>query len=257
MPDEPTEPTEPTEPSEPTPETGRTRLWRALTSRPARAQIVVAVLLALLGFAAVVQVQSLREDSEYAGARRGELVQLLDSLDTIRERNVQQLSDLEDTRDRLESSTERTEAAEAAARQEADALSILSGTVPVTGPGIQITITDKDNSVGASTLLNAIEELRDAGAEAIQINGVVRVIAQTYLVDSDRGIRVDGREITRPLVIDVIGDADTLAEAVDFRGGLIDEVEIVGGEVDVQKRPSIDITALSDPREPEYAQPAS
>ena len=136
-------------------------------------------------------------------------------------------------------------------------MAILSGTVPVTGPGIRITISDSENAVGASILLNAIEELRDAGAEAIQINSAARIIAQTYFVDSDRGIRVDGRELTRPFVIDVIGDTDTLSEAVKFRGGLIDEVELVGATAEVEQVPSLDITALSDPRQPEYAQPSS
>ncbi|MGH3357304.1 MAG: DUF881 domain-containing protein [Nocardioidaceae bacterium] len=239
------------------PNAGLRRLKAAMTRRPGRPQMVVAVLLAVLGFAAVVQVKSYQDDSDLAGARRGDLVQLLDSLDANEERASNQLDELAATKARLESSTERTKAARQAAREEADTLSILSGTVPVTGPGIRITITDSNNGVIASTLLNAVEELRDAGAEAIQLNGVVRVIAQSYFVDSDRGIRVDGRELTRPLVIDVIGDTDTLSEAVEFRGGLIDEVELVGGEVVVEEFESIDITALSDPREPEYAQPAS
>lgn len=236
---------------------GRRRLRAAMSRRPGRPQMVVAVLLAVLGFAAVVQVQSFQDDTDLAGARRGDLVQLLDSLDANEERARQDLAELNDTKERLESSTERTEAARKAAREEADTLSILSGTVPVTGPGVRITINDEDNAVGASTLLNAIEELRDAGAEAIQLNGVVRVIAQSYFVDSDRGIRVDGRELTGSIVIDVIGDPDTLSEAVEFRGGLIDEVELVGGEVVVEELEEVEITALSDPREPEYAQPAS
>ncbi|MDN5852967.1 MAG: DUF881 domain-containing protein [Actinomycetia bacterium] len=246
-------------PQEPTgkPPDGRARLWRALTSRPGRAQVVVSVLLVVLGFAAVVQVRSIREDEDFAGYRRGELVQLLDSLNAAHERVSGDLAELNETRDGLESSTQRTKAAQEAARREAEMLAILSGTVPVTGPGIRITITDNESAVGASILLNAIEELRDAGAEAIQINGVVRVIAQSYFVDSDRGVRVDGRELTRPFVISVIGDSDTLSEAVKFRGGLIDEVKLVGATAEVEEVQSLDITALSDPRQPEYAQPAS
>ena len=236
---------------------GRTRLWRALISRPGRAQIVVAGLLVVLGFAAVVQVQTIREDEDFAGYRRGELVQLLDSLNAAQERVTGDLAELNETKDGLESSNRRTKAAQEAARREAKTLAILSGTVPVTGPGIRITISDSENAVGASILLNAIEELRDAGAEAIQINSAARIIAQTYFVDSDRGIRVDGRELTRPFVIDVIGDTDTLSEAVKFRGGLIDEVELVGATAEVEQVASLDITALSDPRQPEYAQPSS
>ena len=253
----PENPSEPQRPDSQEPDTPRVRLWRALTSRPGRAQVVVAILLVVLGFGAVMQVQAIREDEDFDGYRRGDLVQLLDSLDAAHERLSEDRAELSRTRDDLESSTERTKAAQKAARREAETLAILSGTVPVSGPGVRITIRDEEDAVGASTLLNAIEELRDAGAESIQINGVVRIIAQSYFVDSDRGVRVDGRELTRPFVLDVIGDPGTLSKAVEFRGGLVDEVERVSGSVEVEEMSSIDITALSDPREPEYAQPSS
>lgn len=232
------------------------QLRTALSGRPSRAQLVVGVLVGVLGFGAVVQVRS-NDADDYTGARRGDLVQLLDSLAAASDRLDQELNDLTATRNKLRSNSERNEIAEEEAKRKAENLAILAGTVAAKGPGVVITIEDEGNAVTASTLLNAIEELRDAGAEAIQVNGVARVVAQTYFVDTDRGIRVGGREITRPFVIEAIGSSDTLRQAVLFRGGLIDQVEALGGSVEVEERTTIQVTALAASLEPEYAQPAS
>ena len=41
-------------------------------------------------------------------------------------------------------------------------------------------------------MLDTVEELRTAGAEAMQINGQVRVVAQTSFEDAVGGFSVDG-----------------------------------------------------------------
>lgn len=238
-------------------QSGAQRLLAAAFARPARGQVVAAVLLAILGFATVVQARTTSEDDSYAGARRGDLVQLLDSLDAASDRLDQQLAELTETRQRLLTTNRRAQVAETEAQRDADNLAILNGTVGATGPGVVVTIEDNDNAVSSSTLLNAVEELRDAGAEAIQINGVSRVVAQSYFVDDGDKVRVDGRELTRPFVIEAIGSATTLREAMIFRGGLADQVEALGGSVSVAVRNSIDITTLAESREPEYAQPST
>ncbi|MEJ7755826.1 MAG: DUF881 domain-containing protein [Nocardioidaceae bacterium] len=176
-----------------------------------------------------MQARTTSEDDSYAGARRGDLVQLLDSLDAASDRLDQQLAELTETRQRLLTTNRRAQVAETEAQRDADNLAILNGTVGATGPGVVVTIEDNDNAVSSSTLLNAVEELRDAGAEAIQINGVSRVVAQSYFVDDGDKVRVDGRELTRPFVIEAIGSATTLREAMIFRGGLADQVEALGG----------------------------
>ncbi len=57
-----------------------------------------------------------------------------------------------------------------------------------------------DRAIDAPSLLDAVQELRDAGAEAIVINGVARVVAQTYFLDDDDAIRVGGLEVKRPFI---------------------------------------------------------
>ena len=237
------------------PEHGARRGWREML-RPRGSQVVVAVLIGALAFAITVQVSG-SDDDDYSGVRGDELVELLKSLDVANERLGTQIDDLTTTRNGLLSSTQRSERAEKQAKRRAEELSILAGTAGATGTGIEVVINDPDKQIDAPALLDAIEELRDAGAEAIAINGVARVVAQTYFLDDDGQIRVGGREIKRPYRIEAIGDSQDLAEAVRFRGGLIDRVDNRGGSATVAEKDKVTITALADVKSPEYARPTS
>ena len=166
------------------PEDGRDRLRGAFKRPPSRGQATAAVLLAIVGFAAVVQVQSTESD-DYANLRQEELIQLLDSIGLTQQRTEQELAELETTRDDLRSSTAGDEAALAEARRQAEVLGILAGTIPAVGSGVRITVEDPDAALGTDQLLNGIQELRDAGAEAIEINDSVRVVAQTALAPGE------------------------------------------------------------------------
>jgi uncharacterized protein YlxW (UPF0749 family) len=219
-------------------------------------QIAVAILIGALAFAIIVQV---RDDGseDFAGVRGENLVELLKSFDSANERLGTQIDELTQTRDDLLSSTRRTEQAEKQAKLRSEELAILAGSVSATGQGIQVTIYDPQEVIDAGSLLDAIEELRDAGAEVIAINGVARVVAQTYFLDDEDQIRVGGREITRPYRIDVIGDKTVLAKAATFPGGVVDSIETRGGSVQVTEKDKVTITALADVKSPEYARSTS
>lgn len=222
-----------------------------------RAPWIVAALLAVLAFTVTVQWRQDDELEDFSGVRGAELAELLRSLDATNARLSEQIETLRASRDDLRDSTETSAEAKEAAVARADALAILAGTVGARGPGIEITLTAPSGAVTASVLIDAVQEMRDAGAEVIAINGVARVVAQTWFLDDDAGVRVSGRVLKAPYVIEVIGDPQTLAEAVTFRGGLADRVEGRGGEVNVEQRDRIQVTALADAPEPQYARPAT
>lgn len=219
-------------------------------------QVVVALLIGGLAFAIMVQIRDDGKD-DYSGVRGENLVELLKSLDAANERLATQIDDLSATRDDLLSSTKRSKQAQKQAKLRAEQLAILSGSVGATGPGIEVVISDPDKKIDAAGLLDAIEELRDAGAEVIAINGVARVVAQSYFLDDEDQIRVGGREIKRPYRIEAIGDAQSLAQAVGFPGGLIAGIEIRGARAFVTEQDKVTITALADVKSPEYARPTS
>ncbi len=238
--------------------TSRRRTLRSLVhGRPGRAQIVVAALLAALGFAAVVQVRLTRTDDSFSGAQRSDLVALLDSLSGAVDRAQQQIDDLQQTRSDLLTSSERRRAALVEARSQLGVLQILTGTVAAVGPGVTVTIDDPGNALTAPSLLNGLDELRDAGAEAIEINNTLRVVASTSLTDVDGAVMSGSTVLYPPYVIDVIGSSHTLAEAVMFPGGLADEVEQVGGHVAVHEAGEVEISSLHTLTAAEYSQPTN
>lgn len=237
------------------PATGRQRLRRALL-RPTRGQVVVAVLLGLLGYAAVTQVRFNEVDNTYAGLREQDLIDVLNGLAGTTERAESEISRLQRTRDDLQSSTGAREAALAQAQQEAQTLSILAGLVPVTGPGIRVTITEVDGSVDVDSVVDMVQELRTAGAEAIEVNDEVRVVAQTSFEDSVGGIEIGGTQVSSPYVFEVIGDPHTLSSSgMDFPKGPRDQFEDDGATVEVEELASLDIESVVEPRKPGYAEP--
>jgi len=223
---------------------GRERLLTALRRPGSRSQITVGVLLAILGFAAVVQLQANRTDDTYVGARQSDLIQLINQLSLASRRADDQIAKLERTRASLRNDTVSRRTAIQRAREEVNTLGILAGTVPAVGPGVRITVNDPKGSVGTDQVLNGIQELRDAGAEAMEINNSVRVIASTWVRDgANGGLVVDGRLLAPPYTIDAIGDPHTLATALNFRGGFVSGVETVGGRVRIEETQDVQIAS--------------
>ena len=136
---------------------GSRRLSRLLAPRLRRVDVAVAALLAVLGFAAVVQVRATQEDGPLAAARQEDLVQILDELSNRNDRLRAEVSALEQTRAELTSGGDRSQAALEEARRRAQLLGVLAGTVPAQGPGLLLTITDPEGRISPAVLLDALE----------------------------------------------------------------------------------------------------
>lgn len=228
---------------------------RASLLRPSRGQLAVGVLLALLGAATVTQVRLANTDDTYAGMRQPELIEVLNGLNAAARRAERDIDELQRTRSSLQSTTDRRQAAIKQAQAELVSLGILAGTLPATGPGVRITVQVTDDDLRISQLLDGIEELRDAGAEAMEINDSVRVVAQTSFEDAaDGGIEVDGAVLHAPYTIDAIGDADGLATAMRIPGGFVEDLE-KSGKVDIEKLDKVEVTVLRNAVQPRFAQP--
>jgi uncharacterized protein YlxW (UPF0749 family) len=218
--------------------------------------VLVAVILAALGFAAVVQVRANDRDTNFVGARQSDLVALIDTLSLATDRAQSEIADLQRTRASLLNDAEASRTALEVARKQAATLGILDGTLAAEGPGIRITVKAAPGALGTDQFLNGLEELRNAGAEAIEINDTVRVIAQTAISDSPgKGLEVGGVAIRPPFVLDVIGDPHTLSTALDFEGGFTSGVEDVGGRVTVQEQDLVQVTSTRRVPAPLFAKP--
>ncbi|WP_405981730.1 DUF881 domain-containing protein [Streptomyces sp. NBC_00158] len=245
-------------PQEPPQETGRQRLAAGLwPPRFSRAQLIVALLLFVLGLGLAIQVRSNSDSSApLRGARQEDLVRILDELDGRTQRLEDEKQRLDDQRKELQSSSNQAEEARRQTVEKERQLGILAGTVAAQGPGITLRITDTKGQVRSDQLLDTLQELRAAGAEAIQINGV-RVVAGSYFSDEGGGVGIDGKKITQPYEFKVIGKPQDLEPALNIPGGVVQTMEKEQATVAVTRSAKIVVDALRAAKQPDYARSSS
>lgn len=224
-------------------------------ARPWSASLLIGVLCALLGFALAVQLRTVDSDEGLTGAREEDLARILADLQSRQDRLRSEIGEQQDLLEQLGSGEDSAAAAVEEARRQAEALAILNGTVAAEGPGLTITIRDPDSNIDSSILLDAIQELRGAGAETMQVAGV-RIGLTSALVGEAGRVRIDGIEVEAPYVIVAIGDSQTLATAMQIPGGVEDKVIQEGGSIDIVSADQVLVDALRPLEVPEYAEPA-
>ncbi|MBD7916900.1 DUF881 domain-containing protein [Cellulomonas sp. Sa3CUA2] len=237
------------------PRSGWTRLGHAMRPRTTQGQLITAGLCALLGFALVVQVRQ-ATDTQLGALRQNDLVRLLDETSTRTDELERESLDLQRERDELLSGSDRQQAALDAARRTAAMQGILTGRLPATGPGVRITLTEPDAEIRPATMLHVLEELRNAGAEAMELNGR-RIIASSAFTGARGAIELDGVTLESPYRWTVIGDPDTIAPALEIPGGAMAQVRKDGGRGTVEKSDRVEVTAVRVLPEPVHASPVA
>lgn len=154
-----------------------------------------------------------------------------------------------------------------ALQQQMDELRVRAGTTSVKGPGIFILIDDTGNIknspidsnanlrvVHDSDILTLVNELRSAGAEAIEVNGQ-RVVGSSAIRCAGPVIQVNSVQIAAPFKITAIGNADTLYGAVNMPSGVFDWLRPLGIRVEVSKRENLVVSAAKALPRLEYGKP--
>lgn len=217
------------------------------------------VLCVLLGIAIVTQVRQTGSGDSLETARPADLLVLLDSLQQREAALNTEVADLRQTLNSLQASGSSDQAAIENAQARLAALSILIGTVAAVGPGVTITVRDDARGVSPETLLDVINELRAAGAEAMEIRGPgvegIRVGVDTWVVGAPGALIIDGITVGSPYSVLAIGDPPTLSAAMNIPGGAMDSVKRVGGTMTVTQSEAVEVTALRQPKPRQYAQP--
>jgi uncharacterized protein YlxW (UPF0749 family) len=117
-----------------------------------------------------------------------------------------------------------------------------------------MTIADPGGKVTAPVLLDAIQELRDAGAEAIEVNNV-RIVASSHFGQGASGIEIDGRSVSPPYTLAAIGDPATMSSAMEIPGGLSMNIRGLGATISTAQVQDVTVGALHTLSEPRYARP--
>ena len=231
------------------------RLLRALAPRFTRAQLLAALLSAVVGFALVVQVTQNQSD-DLASLRQSDLVRLLDEVSQRSDALATEKANLEAQITDLQNGSDSDAAALKAATLAARTQGILSGRLPATGPGIRLDVVGDTSEVTAANLVNVLEELRNAGAEAISLNDR-RIVVSTSFTDGADGVEMDGEALEAPYVWEVIGEPTTLQPALEIPGGALAVLRNAGAQAVVTTFDEVTVDAVVDPQAPRYATPSA
>lgn len=111
-----------------------------------------------------------------------------------------------------------------------------TGVLDVQGPGVLVTIKDpvvtdeyeQDFSpimYNYELLLSLVNKLKEAGAEAVSINEQ-RIMATTEVSMAGSNVNINGTPTAPPYYIKAIGNPETLHDAINIRGGIIETMKI-------------------------------
>lgn len=214
-------------------------LMRQLSFSPSRPHLAIGLLFLTLGLLVTVAVFRQAGDEPWRNARTEDLVQILDDLGARQERLDTEAARLL----ALQADLERGSTSEALAesRRQVESLKVLTGTTPVFGPGVTIVISDPQGQVDSALVLDAVQELRDAGAESIQV-GPSRVVVDTWFADGADGVTVSGSSLGSRIRIVAIGDPDTMIAAMSIPGGVSDSVRTRGADFAASAADSLSIS---------------
>ena len=200
---------------------------------------------AIVGFLLVGQLSGTEpEEAPLAAETEEDLARILANLNSEADALQTEIAELRVQLSELRRSTE----SEAAAAETLDAelrnLAVLAGTTPVTGPGVVMTIEDPDKSVAYDALIDVVQELRDAGAEAVAVNDH-RVGVASAFSERDKTISLDGVTLRQPFRVAAIGQPATLDGGLKIPGGAVDAVSALKGvRVSVERLAKVDLPAL-------------
>lgn len=138
-------------------------------------------------------------------------------------------------------------------------LNALIGTIDVKGEGVIITLADNRNvtnqNIGIldnisnylihdSDLILLVNELKNAGAEAISINDE-RIINTSSITCDGTVILINGNKISSPFTIKAIGSPALILGAIQRTGGLLEELYAYGLVSSVSQAETVTINKYS------------
>jgi uncharacterized protein YlxW (UPF0749 family) len=213
----------------------------------------VAAVAALLGVLAVGQLRAQSGAPAFAGLSATDLTQLIANLTTGNDQLLAEVTDLQGQQTELEDARDRGETTVGQLTADLERIRAWAGLTPVTGQGIAIVVRGRIGGDGVEDLLN---ELRNAGAEAISVDGV-RIVTGVVVAGAPGALSVENEAIGESFEIRAVGSPQILTGTLTRTGGIIAQIgatypdaELTVAPADQLTIPATDLTLL-----PTHGQP--
>ena len=182
-----------------------------------RDQAAIAAVAAILGVLVVIQLRTQQADPGLSALSAQDLTVLIANLNNRNGQLREEVSTLSRELSTLSASQARGQSSVDQIRRDLAKIRAWSGLDPVSGPGVRILVSGPIDGPGVEQLLN---ELRNAGAEAISVGGV-RLVAGTVVAGSAGSIGVETTLLDNPFDVVAIGSPDVLTGSLTRAGGII------------------------------------
>ncbi|HEX3026426.1 MAG TPA: DUF881 domain-containing protein [Clostridia bacterium] len=226
-------------------------------------QSVLLLICFILGFGLTIQIKSVYQLN--SGAASNDIKRAEDLQKRVSELG-QKNKDLYNQVEKLQSALDDYRAKAAKSGSYADTLNkqlqdaeILAGLADVHGKGVIVTLDDAEQSASTnafvvhdSDILQVLNELRDAGAEALSINDE-RILSTSEVRCAGNTISVNDNRYSAPFVIKAIGNPDKLRSAIMMKDGIADVLGQWGIKVNVESSDGLYIKAYEGMPKYQYA----
>jgi len=209
--------------------------------------ISAAIVALFLGLLAVTQV---RAQDVYSRSLELETPASLTTLiANLAENNNTLRAEIFDLRLRTESARDDAASGKgtlAEAQRQIEQLDVFAARTAVSGQGISVRV---DGAFDDKALNDLINELRNAGAEAIAVNGV-RVGPRSWFgITADRSLTVDANAIRGPWTVSAVGAPEVMYVAMTRTGGIIGQFELIyrNTRFSVAKESALSLPSLQNP----------
>ena len=218
-----------------------------------RNQLTIAAVAFVLGLLVIVQLRTQASGAAFAGLSSQDLTVLVANLNARNDQLRREAANLQRELSTLTANAERGDASIDELRADLRRVRLYAGLDPATGPGVVVIIRGPVDGSAVEDLLN---ELRNAGAEALAIDGV-RVVPGLIVAGGEADVTIDGAATDDPIEINAIGPPDKLTGSLTRSGGIIAQLAATHGDVIVEVTPldAIDVPATGRALVPTSGQP--
>ncbi|MDR0931004.1 MAG: DUF881 domain-containing protein [Clostridiales bacterium] len=241
------------------------------SEKPARftTKTYIAIICLIVGFALSLQIKSVIKNSTLFPTSSQRVDTLVNEVMNEKNKNDELLAqvdqykqDLAKYQDLIASNSDSAQAM----LDQLNAANESAGLVNLNGPGVVFSLSDSQNVAAGgeaaglyiihdSDLLQAINELRNAGAEALSLNGE-RLLSTTSVRCVGSVVTVNGKAYSPPYEITAIGDPNQLEAALKIRNGVYDLLSKYGFELSIRKMDKVTVPRYNGTIKFEYAKPA-
>jgi uncharacterized protein YlxW (UPF0749 family) len=214
----------------------------------------ITLVAAILGVLVVAQLRSQAANPGLSNLSAQELTLVIANVNTRNEGLRSEVADLERRVASLTDAHDRGVSALGQLRSDLAALEAWAGLTPVIGPGVSIRVTGEIGGEGVEDLLN---ELRNAGAEAIAVEDV-RVVPGTVVYGGPGALSVENTPLLDGFEIRAIGSPQILTGTLTRAGGVIAQLTATyeGLTISVTPLDAVSIPASERDLVPDHGTPS-